>query len=221
MQIQIIQRIVTRSRSTATERRSPSRPLVIGAVAFALAATACGANEDETEPTQVIQEEFTVESCAVASPDKVFAGKIAPADVSPRSLTTCFGGYVVDVTQLSAAYTGDGNHMDARIAIHYADTPITSQSTCENTRVVGVFYEERVNNGTTSDGGFVPPYWHPIKSETDYGTWVPVFGGSCTFEVNLMGMVPLESYRIAATARTPGNNTRKVSIGTYKPINVQ
>jgi hypothetical protein len=87
---------------------------------------------------------------------------------------------------------------------------------------VGVFYEERLSSGTsTATGGSGPPYWHPLKSETDYGTWVAAFGGSCTFEVNLTGMVALESYRIAATARTPGNNTRKVSIGTYKPINIQ
>lgn len=203
--------------------------LAAGAAGCALVLTACGADATTTEPIEVVQAEFSAAACAEATADLVLSNQIDPAVVSPQSYDTCDDGYVVDVRDLSPAYTGGGNVMDARIAIQYADLPITRQSTCEASKIDGIFYVEDfgfVSTSASGDGvmnttGGWAPFWAHIKTETKYGTWNPSFGGSCAFEINLMGLVPGASYRIAATARRPRLPTRKVSIGTYRPINIQ
>jgi hypothetical protein len=192
---------------------------------LAVSATGCGTNASESIGSSRLA--FTVESCASADADQIFTGKLDPAFVTPRSYNTCYKGYVVDIENLAPTYTGSGNAMDANIAVQWADTPITSQTACENTRVVAVFYEGSVAGAssvnTSGTTGYYNVYnWVPLKTEEQYGVWVAPFGaGSCGLEVNLTDLVPGNTYRVAATARTPGNSTRKVSIGTYKPVDVK
>lgn len=106
------------------------------------------------------------------------------------------------------------------------DTPITSRTTCEATRVGVVFYEGSAATAaavnTSGTTGYYTEYdWVALENEEQYGRWVSAFGaGTCTFDVSLTGLASGTTYRVAATARTPSNSTRKVSIGTYKPIKV-
>lgn len=178
-----------------------------------LAVAACsGEGMTDEELAQEMEEfdsvgaAFSVSSCASATEDASFNGKIDPPHISPRSYNTCYKGYVVDIDELQAAYTGNGSVLNARIAVQWADTPITNQADCEASEMRGLFYKRQSGS------------WVLQKDQSINGTWVAPFGGSCTFEVNLMGMTAGSTYRVAATARTPGGSTRKVSIGTYKKI---
>jgi len=184
---------------------------------LAVFATGCGANEPENIGSS--QAAFTVDSCAVATADQTFEGKIDPAVVSPRSYYTCYKGYVVDILNLDPYYTGEGNASDARISVAYAETPITDQATCEGLVLTAVFYEFGATGLTSTATGSGGDWgWIPITSEARRGEW---FQGGCHIGAGLTGMVPGGSYRVAATVRTPSNATRRVSIGTDKPINIQ
>jgi hypothetical protein len=183
--------------------------------------TACGTDATSSESIEVVQEELAQGTCAQAPADVVRSNQIDPPLVSPQSYNTCYKGYIVDVDDLSPTYTGSGNVRDAMIAVEYADTPITSQTTCEDTLVRAIFYKEYLNTSTSTGGGGVPE-WQVVKDAATFGTWTSVFGtGVCNIGVNLMGLQAGATYRVAATARTPSNATRKVSIGTYKPVNVK
>lgn len=190
--------------------------LMASAAGFAVFATGCGSNESENIGTS--QAAFSVSSCASVAADGAYDGRVDPALVTPRSYDNCTKGYVVDIQSLQAAYTGEGDPFDARIAVQYADTPITSKATCEGSRVLGYFY--MLGGGSTSTGG--GGNWNLVQQEAEYGQWVPFLGGGfCDLGVDMTGLVSGTTYRVAATARTPGNSTRKVSIGTYKPVNVK
>jgi hypothetical protein len=187
-------------------------PLTV-TLAGALASVACGGEgmSDEELAAEMAEFDsvgaaFSQSSCGTATADQTFTGKVDPPHISPRSYNTCFKGYVVDINNLLSTYTGTGTVINARIAAHWADDPITDQTECESSELRGIFYKK------------VSGSWVVQEDDHVMGTWVAPFGGQCTFEVNLMGMTAGSSYRVAATARTPGGSTRKVSIGTYKKI---
>ena len=181
--------------------------------ALAVSATGCGANESENLGSS--QAAFTVDACAAASANQTFSGKIDPAHVSPRTYNTCYKGYVVDIENLDPNYTGEGNSSDARISVEYADTPITDRTTCEHTELTAVFYQWLGGSTDANAGG--PGSWNAITTETRLGGWL---FGRCYMGVELTAVVPGMTYRVAATVRTPSNATRKLSIGTYKPVNI-
>ena len=212
---------VTRSTSNthtiSTRTPCAGRLPTWAAALLATTAAACGTDGGTTEPTGVSQAAFGVEPCALASPDKVFAHKIDPVHVSPRSYDTCYKGYVVDITDLDEAYTGSGTARDARIAVKYADTAITSKATCEASKIMTAYYVASSGGGASTNGG-LPGGWTILSHETQYGLWSSSSGGSCSLEKNFMGMSPGLTFRIAATARNPSNSTRKLSIVTQKPL---
>jgi len=173
-------------------------------------------------------------SCASVTADQTFSGKIDPAFVTPRSYNTCYKGYVIDISNLDPAYAGSGSTADAKISVSWADTAITSQTVCEANQVAALFYEWDVGGGSSgatvaggssvTTGGTVvggPGVgWVFLKREAEYGVWNPALGGGCTLGVSLADLVAGKTYRVAATARTPSNDTRKVSIGTYPAVTV-
>lgn len=141
--------------------------------------------------------------------------------MSPRSYNTCYKGYVVDVFDLDSAYTGSGNALNARLSAQWGDSPISNQADCEGSQVAGLFYEWTDGSGASTNGGIggVSQFWSLFKEEHQHGHWLGAFGG-CSFDVSATGMTAGRTYRIAATARTPGGRTRKVSIGTYKKVDI-
>ena len=185
-------------------------PWAYGLVAaVALASAGCAGSDtspSEDEDVGSAEAAFSQASCAAATADQTFSGNIDPAFVSPQSYNTCFKSYVVDVTSLQAAYTGSGTVLNARISAQWGDAPLTTQASCIGSEVAAIFYKKQSGN------------WVVLKEEHQMGQWVSAFGGSCGFDVNLMGMTAGTTYRVAATARSTSNATRMVSIGTYKHI---
>ena len=210
-----VARSTSNTHTISTRTLSACRLPTLAAALLATTAAACGTDGGTSEPTGVSQEAFGVEPCAVAWPDQVFADKIDPVHVSPRSYDTCYKGYVVDVLDLDEAYTGSGTVRDARIAVKYADTTITSKATCEATRIIAAYYEASSAGGPSTTGGLGA--WTVIESDTQYGVW-STLSVSCSLQMNFTGMSPGGNYRIAATARNPSNSTRKLSIVTQKPV---
>jgi hypothetical protein len=204
-----VRQVAERSRHVPTFNRVAT--WMVG-VSAALTLAGCGGEGTSDEELIAEMEKFdsvsaalSQSSCAAAIADFTATGKVDPVHVSPQSYNTCFKGYVVDVNNLLGAYTGTGD-LNARIAVHWADSALTNQTDCENTHIRAIFYKKVSGN------------WVVKKDETAWGTWSGLFGGQCGLESNLMGMTAGSSYRVAATARTPGGETRQVSIGTYKPI---
>lgn len=188
------------------------------AAALALAASACsevGAPETETGTIDSVQAELSVNDCAGVAADATFFGKIDPPLITPQTYDTCTKGYVVDVIGLEPEYTGTGDLMDSRVTIQWADTPITNPKQCGLSKVMGIFYEPGLGTSTSTGG---PGSWTLVKEETMYGHWTDACGGTCVLDVNLTRPNAGGLYRIAASGRSYRNNTRKVSIGTYKPL---
>jgi hypothetical protein len=159
---------------------------------------------DDTEAVEELGEELSESSCASATADATFTGKIDPAHVSPRSYNTCFKGYVVDINNYAAAYTGvgGGGCPSATLQVSYGDTPLT-QANCATTLIRSIYYEKRNNN------------WVAVSESSTTGHWLL---GQCLLGTGYTGMVAGRDYRVATTARDANNNTRKVKIQSFKPV---
>jgi hypothetical protein len=181
--------------------------------------TACGNHDpDETETIAEVEAAFTVSSCGSAAADQTFTGGIDPSIVTPRSYNTCYKGYVVDINQLAPEYTGDGNALDGRIEVSYADTAITDQATCEATTLRAVLYHCYGPAATSTTG---PAGCFALEDRSADGVWMSIFGGGqCLLGHSFEDVFAGVSYRVAATARNPSNATRKMRIGTYRPVNI-
>jgi len=170
-----------------------------------------------------IEQKFSIESCAEASADQTFTGKIVPKHVSPRSYDTCYKGYVVDLENIAANMTGPGvgGGSPARIVVGYADSTITSKSTCEDTELRVVVYTNQLSNGDWDDND-------GVYDAKKFGSWVselvgigangePITEKVCALSTNITGMSAGSSYRMAVTSRTAGS-TRKVAFQTHPQI---
>ena len=220
--IQSTNQLRTKSLRRVADRRQWLMASVVGCAVFA---TGCGTNESEDIGSS--QAALSESSCASVTADQTFSGKIDPAFVTPRSYSTCYKGYVIDISNLDPAYAGSGETADAKISVSWADTAITSQTVCEVSQVAALFYEWDVGGGNsvaTAAGSTVVggpgAGWAFLEREAEYGVWNPVLGGGCSLGVSLADLVAGKTYRVAATARTPSNDTRKVSIGTYPAVTV-
>lgn len=188
------------------------------AVAFAFT-TGCGdPSSDGSEPISTIDAAISQSSCAVATANQTYTGGIEPSIVTPRTYNTCYKAYVLDIHNLNAAYTGSGNENDGRIETSYADTAITNQATCEATELRTIVYSCVGGEATSTTG---PHACVALDDQHTSGEWVPIFGGgTCALGHTFSDVHPGGSYRVATTARNPSNETRKVRIGTYRPVNV-
>ena len=192
---------------------------VASAVALALS-TGCGdPSSHGSEPISTIEAAFSQEACANVTANRTYAWGIDPSIVTPTTYNNCYKGYVVDINNLDAAYTGHGDTADGRIEISYADTAITDQATCEATELRLIVYSCTGGAATSTTG----PYQCSVLDDQDsYGTWASIFGtGQCFLTRSFSGVYAGSSYRVAATARNPSGLTRKISIGTYRPIDVK
>ena len=189
------------------------------AVAFAFT-TGCGdPSSDGSEAISTIEAAFSQSSCATVTANQTFTGGIDPSIVTPRTYNTCSKGYVVDIYDLDAVYTGHGNALDGRIEISYADNAITDQATCEATELRMIVYR-CVGGGATSTTG--PQECTVLDDQRSYGTWTSIFGtGQCLLNRSFSEVSAGSSYRVAVTARSPSSATRKMSIATYPPEDVK
>jgi hypothetical protein len=188
---------------------------VISTVALGFTTGCSDPSADSSEAISTIEAAFSQSTCATAAADQTFSGGIDPAIVSPRTYNTCYKGYVVDIENLDAAYTGPGELFDGGIWVSYADTTITDQATCEATRLRAIFYRYYDPSNTSTNG--IGSDWVVLDDEgASYGRWA--LGGNCVLEQSFTEVVPGLSYRVAATARTSSDATRKVRIGTYGPV---
>lgn len=193
---------------------------VTSAVALAFT-TGCGdPSADGSEAISTIEAAFSQSSCASVTANQAFTGGIDPSIVTPRTYNTCTKGYVVDIYDLDAVYTGHGNAYDGRIEMSYADNAITDQATCEATELHMIVYNCAGGAATSTTG---PQHCGVVDDRQSYGSWAYIFGTGQCF------LTPLDytlvssgvSYRVAGTARNPLGYTRKISIGTYPPINIE
>jgi hypothetical protein len=188
-------------------------PWTVG-VAAALNLAGCGGeamSEEELlaemEDVGSVSSALSQSSCATATANFSATGKVDPGHISPRSYDTCHKGYVVDVNNLSAEYTGTGS-INARLAVEWADSNLTNQTDCEDHHIRAIYYKKVSGN------------WVVQQDDTVWGTWIGLVGGGgyCSMQSNLMGLTAGSSYRVAATARTPGGATRKIMIQNYKKV---
>jgi hypothetical protein len=180
--------------------------LFASALTAALAA-GCGSAVDDGDVASA-EQAFSQASCGSATADQTFTGMVDPAFITPRSYTTCFKSYVVEINNFSSAYTGlgGGGCPAATISVTYGDTPLTAAN-CASTEVAAIYYEKR--NGS----------WVVLNEVHSFGTWIAIgSGGSCSIGTGQTGMVAGRSYRVAMTARDPSGNTRKVSLQTVKRV---
>ncbi|HEU5075974.1 MAG TPA: hypothetical protein VFU02_17390 [Polyangiaceae bacterium] len=190
---------------------------VTSTVALAFSAGCGDPSAESSEAISTIEAAFAQSSCATAAADQTFTGGIDPSIVSPTTYNTCYKGYVVDIHNLNAVYTGPGDTADGRIEVSYADAAITNQATCEATLLRTIVYN-CVGPGATSTTG--PHECFVLDDQASYGTWQSVFSGQCLLGYDFSGVFAGGSFRVAATARSPSNTTRKVRIGTYRPITI-
>ena len=189
---------------------------------LAVSATGCGA--DESPNVGSSQAALSESSCASVVPDQNFSRSVDPKFVTPSSsYDTCDKGYVIDLWNLDVDYTGEGNVRYGRIAVTWEDSLPTSPEECWGSQLQALFYEwndeDGVGGGHSEPGPTQPGSadWHFLEAQTQYGTWG--YWGDCLFELNFAPhQAAGKSYRIAATARTPDNETRKLGIQTHKPI---
>lgn len=177
--------------------------------------TAAADGVPETEPIDSVQAEISETECDEVAADQEFYDKIDPPFVTPQAYDTCNKGYVVDVNVLSPEYAGGGTFSDSKFTVKWADAPVTTPNRCELTRITAIFYES-AQGLASSTGQFLD--WYPVKSETRYGVWTDACGGSCVLDVSMNLPEPGKTYRIAVSGRSDHQRTRKVSIGTYKPV---
>ena len=192
---------------------------VTSAVALAFT-TGCGdPSSDGSEPISTIEAAFAQSACSYVTANQTFTGGIDPSIVTPRTYNTCTKGYVVDIYDLDDVYTWPGNTADGRIEISYADDALTDQATCEATELRMMVYNCVAEPGSTTG----PIHCGVLYDQSSYGTWAYIFGtGQCFLgPLSFSGVSPGLSYRVAATARNPSGLTRKISIGTYGPINIE
>lgn len=193
---------------------------VTSAVAFAFT-TGCGdPSSDGSEPISAIEAAFSQSACASVTANETFTGGIDPSIVTPRTYNTCTKGYVVDIYDLDDVYTWPGNTADGRIEISYADDALTDQATCEATELRMIVYRCYGGGATSTTGSL---HCTVLDDQSSYGSWAYIFGtGQCFLgPLSFSGVSPGLSYRVAATARNPSGSTRKLSIGTYGPINIE
>ena len=186
--------------------------------------TGCGdPSADKSEAISTIETAFSQSGCATTLAHQTFTGGIDPSIVTPRSYgltlpVACFKGYVVDIYDLDALYTGTGNALDGRIEVSYADTAITDPARCEATELRLFVY--RCEEASPTTGPL--PSCTVLDDQPSYGTWLPHAGGGgeCALTRNFSGVSPGVSYRVAARARNPSGLTQKIRIGTYGPVNI-
>jgi hypothetical protein len=175
----------------------------------ALALNACTVATEQDENLDTVQQLFGSSSCGTVAANATFTDSLNHQ--SPSSYNNCYKGYVVDVDDLNVFYTGQGSEpwLNGRITISWAGTVPTTQSACESAWGSAVFYK------------WVSGQWVDQTGVLNaYGTWDPLFGGSCvppslsTSEYFLLQAG--ESYRAAGTMRTSygGSNLRSMLIKT-------
>lgn len=204
---------------------------IIAAAVLALALSGCSTNDrSSAESVASAQAAFSAKSCAATDADVRFKGEIDPAWVTPVGYNNCYRGYVVDLWNLAEEYAGAG-----QLRIDWADEAITDSAECKGSSVAGLFYvwtdifvttgssstSTTAGTSTVSSVGIGGTYegWSLFAEERVGGDWLK---GRCVFgKVLASGLGAGKGYRIAATARNPGNQVRKVSISTYAPSGLE
>jgi len=184
-----------------------------------LAATGCGGEErGDSETTDFVQSNLNVYACAAVDADASFDGHIYPGHTTPQSYNKCDQAYVVDLVDLDEEYTGEGSGADAQINVKYADATIPNRWACQANSITAAFYLWVPGAGVTSTGtGGSETGWQWLSTRQMTGQWNSDTK-RCTLSVSLMGLVAGQSYRIAAGALSPDDNTRKMVIRTLPPI---
>ena len=194
--------------------RSQQRMRLVGLLA--LAAGGCGADGGET-PEQWGTVQARASEPDLACDELPFGGRdfmIDPPNISPQEYRDCsvddVGYYVSDVYLLDPAYTDPSPvppapFIPAKLAVKWADTPLTTALACTRSSLSAYFY-------------WTPDFWNDwtlLEHERAFGRWE---AGACVLEVSTpTGTSAGQHFRVAARASRLGV-TRKVSIGTYKPV---
>ena len=188
----------------------------VGILGLAWALSGCSGALPEDENLDAVSQAFGSSSCGSAAADQTFSGQIDPMVVSPSTYNTCYKGYVVDVNNLSARYTGfgSGGGYHAHFSVTWQGTIPTTQAACEAAWSRAIFYEK------------VGGAWVDQTGNIDaYGTWLGIFGCQPPDVTTLGALTPVSgaSYRIAATMRTSyaGSNLRAMGFKTQKPFRVE
>lgn len=183
---------------------------VVGLFGIMGLSVGCGAAPEEgVEDIGSIEAAWAVGACSTVTANATFNNKIDPAHVSPTTYNNCVKSYVVDVTNLSAAYTGPGagGGQDANISASWGDTIPNNQAACEDLEGGAIFYK-RINNQWVAQTGQV----------YSTGQWVsgPLLSFCVPPGASFFDIEAGASYRVAATMRqlSGSNPTRKVRIRT-------
>jgi len=183
-------------------------------ITVAFSAAACNGVQPENEDgSQGTTEEALSDSCANASPDARFTGGIDGVFSSPQTYNRCTKSYVVQIDDLSAEFSGDGDY--GGFVISWADSLPNTQAGCEDLHGGAIIFQKIGDSWIDISGGQISSdgEWVGVVGDLDLGCFGPL--------MEYRGLEAGQSYKIAATMRlnSGSNPTRKVGFET-RPVGI-